>query len=146
MIHIKSKKDYLVALESVAMTDIVLNMFIFFFISFSILYTFNPNKPSKIDIRLPKASSAISVEGAEKAVITISKRGEYFINDDRVSPSGLRKALDAKLKENPSLGVMLKVDSMARFDSVAKALDDINALKIDKVSVAALREERGKKR
>ena len=139
MINIKAKKDYLVALESVAMTDIVLNMFIFFFISFSILYTFNPSKISKIDVRLPKASSAISTEGSEKAVITVNKRGEYFINDDRVDPPKLMKTLEAKLKENPSLGVILKVDSMARFDSVIKVLDTVNALNIQKISIAAVK-------
>lgn len=139
MINIRAKKDYLVALESVAMTDIVLNMFIFFFISFSLLYTFNPNKPSKIDVRLPRASSAISIEGSEKAVITVNKRGEYFINDDRVDPAKLTKTLEAKLKENPSLGVILKIDNMARFDSVVKVLDTVNALNIQKVSILAVK-------
>jgi len=139
MINIKAKNDYLVALESVAMTDIVLNMFIFFFISFSLLYTFNPNKPSKIDVRLPKASSAISVDGQERAVITINKRGEYFINDDRIEAVKLTKMLETKLKENPSLGVVLKVDSMARFDSVVKVLDTVNALNIQKVSILTVK-------
>lgn len=139
MINIRAKKDYLVALESVAMTDIVLNMFIFFFISFSLLYTFNPNKPSKIDVRLPRASSAISIEGSGRAIITVNKRGEYFINDDRVDPAKLTKTLEAKLKENPSLGVILKIDNMARFDSVVKVLDTVNALNIQKVSILAVK-------
>ena len=136
MINIKPKKDYLVALESVAMTDIVLNMFIFFFISFSLLYTFSPSKPSKIDVRLPKASSAISIEGSEKAVIAINKRGEYFFSDKRIGLADLKKALEKAVKENPSIGVMLKIDSAARFDSVVRALDIINGLNIQKVSVA----------
>ncbi|MDD5135793.1 MAG: biopolymer transporter ExbD [Candidatus Omnitrophica bacterium] len=139
MIDIKPKKNYLVALESVAMTDIVLNMFIFFFISFSILYTFNPAKISKIDVRLPKASSVVSIEGAEKAVISINRRGEYFIGDDKIKAADLEKALSGKLKENASLGVMLKVDDLAKFDSVVRVLDVINALKIEKVSVAAFK-------
>jgi len=139
MIHIKAKKDYLVALESVAMTDIVLNMFIFFFISFSLLYTFSPNKPSKIDIRLPKASSAISIEGSEKTVVSINRRGEYFIGDELVKAAEFKKALQARLKGNPSMGVILKVDSSARFDSVARALDAINELNIQKVSVATVK-------
>ncbi len=141
MINIRAKKDYLVALESVAMTDIVLNMFIFFFISFSLLYTFNPGKVSKIDVRLPKASSAISIEGGGRAIIAVNKRGEYFINDDRIGPAKLKSALEAKLKENPSLGIILKVDSVARFDSVVKVLDAVNALNIKKVSIAAFKKE-----
>ena len=141
MINIKGKNEYLVALESVAMTDIVLNMFIFFFISFSLLYTFSPAKMSKIEVRLPKASSAVALEGREKACLAITKNGEYFINDERVEAKSLKEALAAKLRENPSVGVILKVDGLAKFNAVAKALDIINELNIQKVSVAAFKKE-----
>jgi len=141
MIKIKGTKDYLVALESVAMTDIVLNMFIFFFISFSLLYTFNPNIMSKLEIKLPKASSAMSLEGSEKVVLIINKSGEYFINDERLKGIELKGALQKRFKGNPSLGILLKVDALAKFDSVVSALDVINELKIQKVSVAAIKKD-----
>jgi biopolymer transport protein ExbD len=139
MISIKPKKDYLVALESVAMTDIVLNMFIFFFISFSILYTFSPEKISKIQVKLPRAETAIALEGSEKAILVINKRGEYFMDNVRIKGADLKNALAERLKENPSLGVILKVDSMAKFESVVKAIDTINALNIQKISIAAVK-------
>lgn len=141
MINIKGKTDYLVALESVAMTDIVLNMFIFFFISFSLLYTFSPVKISKVDVKLPKASSAISLEGSEKTIIAITEGGEYFVDDEKISPKGLKKTLQLKLKDNPSMSLLLKVDSLVRFEAFVKALDVINELNIQRVSVAALKEE-----
>lgn len=141
MIKIKGAKDYLVALESVTMTDIVLNMFIFFFISFSLLYTFNPNIMSKLEIKLPKASSAMSLEGSEKVILIINKSGEYFINDEKLRSIELKGALEKRLRENSSLGILLKVDALARFDSVVSALDVINELKVQKVSVAAVKKE-----
>lgn len=137
MISIKGKKDYLVALESVAMTDIVLNMFIFFFISFSLLYTFNSGRLSKIEVNLPKASSAVSLEGSEKTVLAITKAGEYFINEEKVKGADLKQNLRSRLEENPSLSVVLKVDGAVKFDHVVRALDVINELDIRKVSVAA---------
>ncbi|MFA4982243.1 MAG: biopolymer transporter ExbD [Candidatus Omnitrophota bacterium] len=137
MISIKGKKDYLVALESVAMTDIVLNMFIFFFISFSLLYTFNSGRLSKIEVNLPKASSAVSMEGSEKTVLAITKAGEYFINEEKVKGADLKQNLRSRLEENPSLSVVLKVDGAVKFDHVVRALDVINELDIRKVSVAA---------
>lgn len=139
MIDIRGKKDYLVALESVAMTDIVLNMFIFFFISFSLISTFSPARMSRIEVKLPKASTAVSMEGTEKAVLAITRKGEYFINDERVTSAYLKKAIQSRLNENPSLGVILKVDRTAKFDSVVRALDVVNELDIQKVSVAAVR-------
>lgn len=141
MINIRGKKDYLVALESVAMTDIVMNMFIFFFISFSLIYTLNPTRISKIEVSLPKASSAISLEGSEKTVLAINKNGEYFINDERVEKSDLKKTLKAKKTENPSFSILLKVDRESKFDDVARALDAINELDIQRVSVASVKQE-----
>lgn len=141
MIAIKGKKDYLVALESVAMTDIVMNMFIFFFISFSLIYTFNPVKMSKIEVKLPKASTTIALEGSEKVMLTITRDGDYFINEDKVKGSGIKAALEARLKENNGISVVLKVDGSARFDNVVKALDVINELNIQKVSIAAVKND-----
>lgn len=139
MIKIKGTKDYLVALESVAMTDIVLNMFIFFFISFSLLYTFNSTRVSKLEIKLPRASSALALEGSEKTVLSVSKAGEYYVNDEKIRYPDLKNILKSKLKDNPSLSILLKVDSLARFESVVKVLDIINELNIQKVSVASVK-------
>jgi biopolymer transport protein ExbD len=141
MINIRGKKDYLVALESVAMTDIVMNMFIFFFISFSLIYTFNPDRISKIEVNLPKAESAVALEGSEKVVLAITGKGAYFVNDDSVKGRDLKKALERRLSGNPEMSLILKVDGGARFDLVAKALDVINELNISRVSVAAVRGE-----
>jgi biopolymer transport protein ExbD len=140
VIRIKGRQNYLVALESVAMTDIVLNMFIFFFISFSLIYTFNPIKVSKIDVNLPRASSAIALEGSEKAVLAITSKGEYFLDDEPVARPALKTELEKRSGANPGLGVILKVDGAAEFNAVAAALDVINELGIARVSVAAVKE------
>ena len=139
MINIKGKQNYLVALESVAMTDIVMNMFIFFFISFSLIYTFNPSKMSKIDVRLPKTSSAVKLEGSEKAILSITRSGEYYLGDEKISPKALKDALRTKLKNDPAFSLLLNVDASAKFGSVSAALDVINELGIQKVSVASLK-------
>jgi len=138
MINIRGKKDYLVALESVAMTDIVMNMFIFFFISFSLIYTFSPVRMSKLEIKLPKASTAVALEGSEKAVLTITRQGEYFVNEEKVKAADLKGVLQRKKEENPEIGLILKVDGSSKFDNVVRALDIVNDLDIQKVSVAAV--------
>ena len=141
MIRIKGSKDYIIALESVAMTDIVMNMFIFFFISFSLLYTFNQTKISKIDVKLPRASTAMSLKGAEKTILAITKSGDYFLNDEKVQKGYLKYYLQSKIKTDPDLSIILKVDSAARFDNVVKALDVINELNIQRVSIASVKKE-----
>jgi biopolymer transport protein ExbD len=139
MIKISPQKKYLVALESTAMTDIVMNMFIFFFISFSLIYTFNPTRMSKVDIKLPKASSAVSLEGSEKIVISISKEGGFTINDEKKNAAGLKEYLAKRKRDDPSLSLLLKVDSRTKFSNVVSVLDIINELHIERVSVAAIK-------
>ena len=141
MIKIRQQNNYLVALESVAMTDIVMNMFIFFFISFSLLYTFSPERISKLEIKLPKAKSADKLEGSERIVLAVAKNGTYFIGNDRIGANNLKTALKAKMKDNPSPSVLLKIDGLARFDTVARALDIIHELNITKVSVATVKKD-----
>ena len=143
MITIKGRKDYLVALESVAMTDIVMNLFIFFFISFSLIYTFSPAKISKIEVKLPRASTAAAMDGSEKVVLAVTKEGRYFINEDVVKSSDIKAALESRLGEKPGLGVVLKVDGFAEFNNVVRALDILNELKIQKISIATVKNVRG---
>ncbi len=123
------------------MTDIVMSMFIFFFISFSILYTFNPVRVSKVDVRLPKASSAVSLEGSEKTVLAITKNGEYLINDEKKDAKSLRAYLAERAKRDPSMSLLLKVDSRTKFSNVVNVLDIINELHIERVSVAAIKKQ-----
>ena len=140
MIRIKGQREYLGALESVAMTDIVLNMFIFCFLSFSLIYTFNPARVSKIDVRLPKAKSAISLEGRERISLAITKDGKFFIDDEKTAVKDLKGALKSKFEEYPEAILILKVDGLAKFDNVSSALDIINELDIQNVSVAVIKE------
>ena len=121
------------------MTDIVMSMFIFFFISFSLLSTFNPARISKVDVRLPKASSAISLDGSEKTVLSITKKGEYAINGMKLDAKQLKVYLGERVKEDPSMNLLLKVDSRTKFSNVVNVLDIINELHIERVSVAAVK-------
>ena len=141
MINIKGSKDYIVSLESVAMTDIVLTMFIFFFISFSLLYTFSPQRISRIEVNLPTASSAVTMRGEGSVILAITEEGEIYIEKEALSVPQLKERLKDILKEDPLIRVILKVDRLAQFDNVMKALDVINELKIRKVSVAAIKSQ-----
>src|SRR5512136_2018865 len=76
---IKTHRDLLVSLESVAITDIILNMFIFFFTSFSLVYTFNPNRESQIDVKLPQANVRTAAP-ARPIVVSVTRVGEVHLN------------------------------------------------------------------
>jgi biopolymer transport protein ExbD len=128
------------SLESVAMTDIIMNMFIFFFISFSLLYTFNPNRVQKLDIKLPKAANASNIEKQDQVNITLSKDGPIYLGEDMVTIRELKAVVSAKLKNNPELIVILRADKLVSFHKIVDILDVLTELGITNLNIAAVKD------
>ncbi|MCM8780220.1 MAG: biopolymer transporter ExbD, partial [Candidatus Omnitrophica bacterium] len=105
---IKGSRKYMFGLESVAMTDIVLNMFIFFFISFSLLYTFNPSRAGKIDVKLPQAVNIKPLAESEQIDITITEDGPIYLNQEMVTINSLPKKLKEMKNRHSSLNVVIR--------------------------------------
>ena len=70
--RLRQSRDYALNLESVSSTDIVLNMFIFFFISFSLLYTFNPERLAKVPVKPPTVTTPVASKISDKPVVITS--------------------------------------------------------------------------
>ena len=125
-----------VSLESVAMTDIIMNLFIFFFISFSLLYTFNPYSESKIKINLPKGTTAVQNTADSPIIISIDSQNEIFISDRQISADQITNELAAfsdKAKQN---GIIIKADKLAMVDFFVKVLDAAKESGIEKVGIS----------
>lgn len=130
-----SRKSFL-SLESVAMTDIVMNLFIFFFISFSLLYTFSPNKESKIEVKLPRGESSPDAKSDLALVVSVSSGNEIFIGKTRVLPKDLKRELTAKASLAKKTGLLVRSDKSASVDYLVKVLDAAKQAGIDKLGVA----------
>jgi biopolymer transport protein ExbD len=137
---IGGRHNYIMSLESIAMTDIIMNMFIFFFISFSLLYTFNPNRVQKLDIKLPKAANASNIEKQDQVNITLSKDGPIYLGEDIVTVKELRAVVSAKLKNNPDLIVILRADKLVGFHKIVDVLDVLTELGITNLNIAAVKD------
>ena len=136
-----TRKTFL-SLESVAMTDIVMNLFIFFFISFSLLYTFNPekDKESKIEVKLPEGQTKQESQGAAPLVVTITSGNEIYVGNKRVLPDKLKEALASIKADAKSAGILVKSDKSASVDYLIKALDAAKQAGIQKLGVAIRQE------
>lgn len=135
---IAGRREYLINLESVAMTDIVLNMFIFFFISFSLLYTFTPERIQKLDVKLPEATNTAPLEDKNQVNIILTSDGAIYLDKERVSITGLKDALSARRKDNPKLTVILRADKSVRFKQIVTVIDMLTELKVSRLSIAAV--------
>jgi biopolymer transport protein ExbD len=138
---ISGKRGHIITLDSVAMTDIVMNMFIFFFISFSILYTFNPQHSKRLDVKLPPAQNASGIEDRTQSEITISAEGPVYLDGDIVSSSELKEKIIQKHSENQGMSVILRADKRVPFRNVVSVLDILSGVGITRVSIAAAAEQ-----
>ncbi len=137
---IGGRHNYIISLESVAMTDIIMNMFIFFFISFSLLYTFNTHRVQKLDIKLPKAANASDIEKQDQVNITLSKEGPVYLGEDIVTVRELKQVVAGKLKDNPELIVILRADKLVSFHKIVDILDVLTELGITNLNIAAVKD------
>ena len=139
---ISGRRDYLFSLENIAMTDIIMNMFIFFFISFSLLYTFSPERIQKLDIKLPEATNTAPLENKNQVDIVLTGDGAIYLDKERVSISGLKDALSTRRKDNPKLAVILRADKSVRFKQIVSVIDMLTELKVSRLSIAAVNEQK----
>jgi len=133
---IKTHRDSMVSLESVAITDIILNMFIFFFTSFSLVYTFNPTRESRIFIKLPQADIKAPVDQKEPIVVTINSRNEVFLNNRQKSLKDLKTELQSLLAFNKMRPVIVRADKSVVFDRVVQILDVAKNSGVDRLGIA----------
>lgn len=138
---ISGRRAHLEKFESVVMTDIILNMFIFFFISFSLLYTFNPYRIKKLEVKLPHAQSARPLEGKNQVNITINNEGVIYFDSDQVTKKELRNKIAVRRSDNPGLGVIVSSDRLVRFKDIVDVLDILNAAGIRNLNIASTNEK-----
>jgi biopolymer transport protein ExbD len=133
---IKTHRDSIVSLESVAITDIILNMFIFFFTSFSLVYTFNPTRESRILVKLPQADIKAPVDQKEPLVVTINSRNEVFLNNRQKSLKDLKTELQSLIAFNKMRPVIVRADKSVVFDRVVQILDVAKNSGVERLGIA----------
>jgi biopolymer transport protein ExbD len=138
---ITGRRMHLEKFESVVMTDIILNMFIFFFISFSLLYTFSPYRVKRLEVRLPEAQSAKPIEGKNQSNITINNEGVIYLDQEPVTKKSLREKIAVRYSDNPQLGVIVSSDRLVRFKDIVDVLDILNAVGVKNLNIAATSEK-----
>ncbi len=131
-----SKKSFL-TLESVAMTDIVMNLFIFFFISFSLLYTFNPHQESKIEVKLPQGEPhQEEAKGDRPLIVSVTSGNEIYIDKIRVLPDRLKQEMTSRSKRGAYSGVLVRADKQSSVDYLVRVLDAAKNAGIQRLGVA----------
>lgn len=133
---IKTHRESVASLESIAITDIIMNMFIFFFTSFSLVYTFNPTRESRIVVKLPQADVRTPVDQKEPIVVIINNRNEIFLNNKPKNLGDLRKELQSLVAPNKMTPVIVRADKNVVFDRVVQVLDVAKNSGVERLGIA----------
>ena len=136
MIKVKTKRDFILSLESIALTDIIMNIFIFFFTAFSLVYTFNPSRESRVEVKLPQADIKAPVDQKEPIVVTINSRNEVFLNNKTKTLRDLKNELQSFMASSKNRPVIVRADKSVVFDRVIQVLDVAKNAGVDRLGIA----------
>jgi biopolymer transport protein ExbD len=133
---IRTHRDPVLALESTAITDIILNIFIFFFTAFSLVYTFNPTREARIMVKLPQADIKTPADQKEPIVVTINSRNEVFLNNKPKTLRDLKTELQSLIAFSKTRPVIVRADKSVIFDRVVQVMDVAKNAGVERLGIA----------
>ena len=122
------------SLESIALTDIIMNLFIFFFITFTLLATFRAQKESKIPVHLPTSSQAPS-KSEKQIVVAVTKENQVFLDHAPIALDRLKPQLESLLAPNRDRPVTIRADREILLEMAVKVLDAAKAAGAQQLSI-----------
>ena len=117
-------------IDMTPMLDVVFIMLIFFIVTASFV------KEAGIDVNRPEAATAVKKDRAN-ILITISDKGEIWINKRRIDVRAVQANIERLHAENPQGTVVIQADKKATTETLIKVMDASRAAGVYDVSIAA---------
>jgi biopolymer transport protein TolR len=118
----------IVEINVIPLVDIILVVLIIFMVAAPLVMQ------PKIDINLPKASSAKIERDKTPLRVVLGKQGEVFLNDKPVTVEGLREESERLVKANPETAALLVADKDATLEMVTELVDAVKTGGVQKVA------------
>jgi biopolymer transport protein ExbD len=123
----QNKKRRAPRIEIIPMVDVMFLLLVFYILSSLALH-----KERGIAVNLPTAQSGEGATPSQNLVVSITPAGDYFLNKDKVSQSGLADALKAWSSNVPGgadkASVVLNADMATPHRFVVEAMDALRSL------------------
>lgn len=112
----RAKKTKLMAeINITPFTDVVLVLLIIFMIATPFIYQ------SSMKVQLPKGSK--SEENPRDIIVTISSRGEIFLDDAKLDLNTLKHELSTIVKSKPDVSVIINGDKEVKYNAVMQVME-----------------------
>lgn len=117
-------------IEIIPLIDIM-----FFLLATFMMVSLSMIKNRGIPVHLPSAASSAKQERKTIATITVTEKGEIYLDKEPVGLSALTSRLTAMKRGEPDLQVFINGDERAPLGSVTRVLDEVRLLGITKVAI-----------
>jgi biopolymer transport protein ExbD len=132
----KSKTKVLFATESIALADVVLNLFIFFFVTFSFFATFKKQQQeSSVELALPRAATAAIAARQGPLVVAITAEGAVFVQDKPVALKSLAGALKTAIASFEQKAVVVRADKSLELERFVHVIEAIKEADVEKILI-----------
>ena len=132
----KQQSKILFSMESVALTDIIMNLFIFFFISFSFLATFHKTNEGQVEVNLPKATASAPLPLEKKSmVVSLVKEGGLFLDNIPLTLEQLRTHFQAEKTRGADLTLVVRADKEVPHGRVVEVMDIARSEGLDHLAI-----------
>jgi biopolymer transport protein ExbD len=119
----KDRLEPLTAFSHSSLTDIVLLLLIFFLLTSSFVANYG------IQVNIPKAESSVETKSIQIAV-TVTKKGEYFVDEKRVSSTQLANAIREAKGNTEESTLVLRADKEATVENAVQIMNIAKALNL----------------
>lgn len=118
----------IVEINVIPLVDIILVVLIIFMVAAPLVMQ------PKIDISLPKSSTAKDEKDKNPLRVVLGKQGELFVNNKPVSIEGLREESVRIVGINPEVSALLVADKDATLEMVTEIVDAVKGGGVKKVA------------
>ncbi len=117
-------------IEIIPLIDIV-----FFLLATFVMVSLSMVKNKGIPVHLPVASSGTPQDRKDYHTVTLTERGEIYLNKQLISLEDLDGALKGVMAGNPEPRVFINGDTKAEFGRAIEVLDHLRRLGITKIAI-----------
>jgi len=123
-----SDTNAIVEINVIPLVDIILVVLIIFMVAAPMVM-----KP-KIDINLPKSTTAQNDTDKTRMKVVLGKKGELFVDNQAVSLEGLTAEAKKRFQANPNTAALLVADKESTLEMVTGLVDAIKTGGVQKVA------------
>jgi biopolymer transport protein TolR len=91
-----------------------------------------------VEVNLPQAKASPVLGEAEPLIVTVTREGQVYLNDNEVTPAELRTKLQAIRNLDAQKPVYLRADRDVRYGSVIATIGEIKGAGIERLGMIAL--------